>query len=391
MAHKILMLGGFRAGKSSILASILYSVKQVNKGIFSIVDKTDYTDAAGAPVNLDNKRMEVSQFIKKLDKVHGEDELFLVDMTPTQGKSTYTLTTRIDGAAGVDFDFVDVPGEWMKKTEPTYNELKRSIAECDVFIIAIDTPYMMQEDNDLNEKYNRIEEITTALDGIAADINMNYIECQKKMVLFCPVKCEKWIRAGKADVVSQKVRSSYRELINKFCNHKGIDMWIMPIQTVGAIEFAEMKDAYRYFPTSSEKEGIKCSYDELTGIVRLSDGKVVSDATEDQLEKDTKNDGVRDGFEIPWAWYKRNGVSKYEPVDCEQPAYHILRFLVKKESAVIQNKVSERSKESWFMKILRWFSDPPFGQYLDQYRKVVDSLEIKENGGGFMEIREKVV
>lgn len=384
------MLGGFRAGKSSILASILSSVKDVNKGIFSIVDKTDYTDAAGAPVTLDHKTMEVKNYIKKRDKVHGENELFLVDMTPTQGKSTYTLTTRIDGAAGVNFDFVDVPGEWMEKTQKTHNDLKEAIAECDVFVIAIDTPYMMQNDDDLNKLYNRIDEITTALDDIADDIDMEYLECQKKMIIFCPVKCEKWVRAGEADKVSQKVRSSYKELINKFCNNKGVDMWIMPIQTVGAIEFAEMNDAYRYFPTPAEKAGIRCSCDELTGIVRLSDGKVVSDATEDQLVKDTSYDGVRDGFEIPWAWYKRNGVSEYEPVDCEQPAYHILRFLVKKELAITQTKVEEVKRYPWWKRIFAWLNNPPFGIYLVQYRKVVDSLDVKESGDGFMEIREKV-
>lgn len=390
MAHKILMLGGFRAGKSSILASILSSVKDVNKGIFSIVDKTDYTDAAGAPVTLDHKTMEVKNYIKKRDKVHGENELFLVDMTPTQGKSTYTLTTRIDGAAGVNFDFVDVPGEWMEKTQKSHNDLKEAIAECDVFVIAIDTPYMMQEDDDLNKLYNRIDEITTALDDIADDIDMEYLECQKKMIIFCPVKCEKWVRAGEADKVSQKVRSSYKELINKFCNNRGVDMWIMPIQTVGAIEFAEMKDAYRYFPTPAEKAGIRCSCDELTGIVRLSDGKVVSDATEDQLVKDTSYDGVRDGFEIPWAWYKRNGVSEYDPVDCEQPAYHILRFLVKKELAITQTKVEEVKRYPWWKRVFAWLNNPPFGIYLVQYRKVVDSLDVKESGDGFMEIREKV-
>ena len=42
MAHKILMLGGRRSGKSSILASIVYALDQ-NTELFSITDQTVYS------------------------------------------------------------------------------------------------------------------------------------------------------------------------------------------------------------------------------------------------------------------------------------------------------------------------------------------------------------
>lgn len=395
MAHKIVMLGGYRAGKSSILSSILYSVTKINKGLFSIIDKTDYTAAEGAPVSLNDKRIEISQYIKKRNKVHGINDLFMVDMTPTNWKSTYTLCTRIDGTANVDFEFVDVPGEWMEQNHEHFNDLKDIVKTCDVFIIAIDTPYMMQDDSDVNECYNRIPEITKALDDIADDIVDP--DCQKKMIIFCPVKCEKWVRdhmtennrvGNEADAVTQAVKNSYRELINKFVNNRGISMWVMPIQTVGAIEFAEMKDAYRYYETKEDKEGIQCSYDELTGIVRLKDGNVISYAIEDQIEEDST--AIRGGMEIPWAWYKKNELSQFEPKDCEQPAFHILRFLVRKELAVTKNIKRQIDNSPWYIRIISWFKDPPYGKYIEQYRKVISELNIRESGNGFLEVREKV-
>lgn len=389
MAHKILMLGGFRAGKSSILASILYSAKQVGNGLFSIIDNTDYT-GAGAPVSLDDKRIEVSQYIKNKG-TFGQDEVFLVDMNQTRigEKSTYTLTTRIDGTAGVNFDFVDVSGEWMRERSNEYNKLKDEVKECDVFVIAIDTPYMMQEDGDINDKYNRITEITKVLDGIVDGIDMSRAECFKKMIIFCPVKCEKWVRACEADKVSQKVRLSYKQLINKFCNNSAVEMRIMPIQTVGAIEFAEMHDAYRYFSTPEDKEGIECLYYENSDMVRTKHGEVISDITNGHLEKDGSQSSTRDALTIQWAWYKKTG-AKYEPVDCEQPMYHILRFLVQKEIAINQSELEKRKNESWWLAIYHYFVPGPFQQYIDQYRKVVDSLDVRESGKGFMKIREKV-
>lgn len=44
MAHKIIMLGGRRSGKSSILASILYALDQKTDGsLFTVVDQTQYS------------------------------------------------------------------------------------------------------------------------------------------------------------------------------------------------------------------------------------------------------------------------------------------------------------------------------------------------------------
>ena len=68
-------------------------------------------------------------------------------------------------------------------------EVVAQLKECDVYIIAIDTPYMMQEDDDINEVYNRVEEITSMMtrDEVCGSIY------NRKMIIFCPVKCEKWI------------------------------------------------------------------------------------------------------------------------------------------------------------------------------------------------------
>ncbi len=404
MAHQILMLGGFRAGKSSILASILYALKENTGGdIFTVIDQTDYTAAERAAVRLEDKRLEIKKYLKNRNKVVAEDSKFLVDMNPTQDYNEYKLTTRIDGAANVDFQFVDVAGEYMEETHQKYNDLKKWVSGSDVFIVAIDTPYMMETDEDTNRVYNRIEEITKVLSTICG--NIEDPESEKKLVIFCPVKCETWVRPKKlfvdiekrhehAEEVTNKVKQSYKTLINILVKSKGVDLWVMPIQTVGALEFVETTDAYKYYKDDNDAAGVRCSYDELTGIVRLENGKTLMGVDENQVEKNTdstRNNGLID---IPYAWYKVNDQKEYAPVFCEQPAYHIIRFLVNKELMVNKRKKQEIEQSPWYKRLYSWFVDPPFGKYIENYKRAVDLLEsnnkIKESGDGFTKLTQTI-
>lgn len=65
-------------------------------------------------IKLDTKQNEVKGFIKKV----APNSSFLVDMTPNFGKSSYILEVS-SGTTAIDFEFVDVPGEWMRAN---YNE-----------------------------------------------------------------------------------------------------------------------------------------------------------------------------------------------------------------------------------------------------------------------------
>lgn len=403
MAHKILMLGGFRSGKSSILASILHALDQKTCGdLFTISDQTDYTSTKNAAVRLEDKRLEISQYLKLKNKVVAQDPKFLVDMNPTQDFSVYKLTTRIRGAASVDFEFVDIAGEYMEETHEKYNDLKKMVDDSDVFVIAIDSPYMMETDDDTNRVYNRTVEITKVLNQIGDSIKEPDLE--KKLVIFCPVKCETWVRPqkpsldddkrhGHADDILTKVKQSYKSLINTLVKNKGIELWVMPIQTVGALEFVETTDAYRYYRNNSDTTGTRCSYDHLTGVVRLEDGRCITEVNKDQEIYEDKDSTRNNGrIAIPYAWYRLNEEKKYSPVFCEQPAYHILRFLVNKELAQIRRREEIVDKGPIWLKIWSFFVDPPFGEYIEKYQKAVQNLEnngnIKESGDGFARITD---
>lgn len=391
MAHKIIMLGGRRSGKSSILSSILYALDKNTSGdLFVVSDQTDYSandSTDGVCVRLRDKRMEVDNYLKTRQKV-GENSSFLVDMTPTKGKSSYLFRTDIKGAAPVDFEFVDVPGEWMEDTSIRHNELKEIICESDVYVIAIDTPYMMQKENEnINTIYNRIDEITSMM----ANIMIDNEEYDKKLIILCPVKCEKWMRHGRAEDVATAVKNTYRTLINTWVNHKAVDIWIMPIQTIGGIEHSKLLDGYRLFKSANDKFGELCSKNELTGQIMLKDGKILSASSVYMVDSEPDKSLYFSYTQIPLSWYITNGAG-FSPRFCEQPAYHILDFLVRKEELVMDMK--DRNLGSGFWGWLRRLFNPPFGKYLQKYQEMTKQLEekgiIKKNEDGFIHVESIV-
>lgn len=391
MAHKIIMLGGRRSGKSSILSSILYALDKNTSGdLFVVSDQTDYSandSTDGVCVRLRDKRMEVDNYLKTRQKV-GENSSFLVDMTPTKGKSSYLFRTDIKGAAPVDFEFVDVPGEWMEDTSTRHNELKKIICESDVYVIAIDTPYMMQQENEnINTVYNRIDEITSMM----ANIMIDNEEYDKKLIILCPVKCEKWVRHGRAEDVATAVKNTYRTLINTWVNHKAVDIWIMPIQTIGGIEHSKLLDGYRLFKSANDKFGELCSKNELTGQIMLKDGKILSASSVYMVDSEPDKSLYFSYTQIPLSWYITNEAG-FSPRFCEQPAYHILEFLVHKEELVMDMK--DRNLGSGFWGWLRRLFNPPFGKYLQKYQEMTKQLEekgiIKKNEDGFIHVESIV-
>ena len=376
--HKILMLGGRRAGKSTILASIHNALGSSTPGsICTITDETDYSSTEQELPTLDNKRLEVVDYIEdKSDK-----KMFLVDMAPTQSQNSYTLRVNAEKTS-IKLEFVDIPGEWMRKQNADYKTLKELTKETDVFVIVIDTPFLMLGRPNENEVYNRIKEITDLLVSEIRSAN----DADKKLFLICPVKCEKWVRQGLADDVTQKAKSVYKTLINTYVKYPWTEIKVMPIQTVGGIESVKLLDALLYFKNKKDMTGTSCSKDGEMLIDR--NGNIINETAIDRVEKDMA--WKIDHTKLSLSWYKTNGAG-FQPVFCEQPGYHILKFLVEKEENILKVKKEKEKKELEEDNfIVRWFTqtfNPTFGQYLPIWDSVIRGLDenklIKESGNGF--------
>ncbi len=396
MAHQILMLGGRRSGKSSILAAIVHALGQ-NSELFSITDQTDYTVGG---VSLKAKRIEIDNYLKERKNISLNSQ-FLVDMQQTKGTGTFKLDSQIHGKYKVSFDFVDVKGEAMEVDSVEHKEVKGFVPNCDVFIIAIDTPYLMQDINEnINTVWNRTGEITDML----ADIKIENEEIDKKLIILCPVKCEKWTQSGHADDVTKRVCEAYKQLINNWVTHPAVDIWVMPIETAGGIVHSKLLDGGSLFRGKDDRTGVLCSKNELTGQIMLGNGEIVpltGDCTfelfrdsdrksnPEDRKKDDENKLKFDYTYIPLSWYKVNGKG-FSPARCEQPAYHIFRFLVKKEEKAVLMEQRAVEAAPWWKRWWKKLWSPPFGSYLAAYSSLVNKMEeqhlIKTSGDGFLKI-----
>ena len=384
MAHQILMLGGRRSGKSSILASVLYSLK--NNKLCSFTDQTDYSGSDSDNIPLHAKRIEIDNYLRTRQKV-GENSNFLVDMTPTKDEGVYKLKIQINGSKDVFFDFVDVPGEYMEATNNNHSNLVEKVKSSDVYIIAIDTPYLMQEDNpNINTVYNRTEEITHLLANISIEKDID-----RKLIIFCPVKCEKWTQSGKAEEVTDKVAEVYSDLIDNWERNSAVDIWVMPIETAGGIVHSKLLDGYRMFKDDKDKTGELCSINPLTQQVMLKDGTTRLKTSVYKVEDEPDKSLLFDFTQLPLSWYMTND-KNFSPRYCEQPAYHILRFLVNKEELATKAAKDEIDNSPWWKRWWKKMWSPPFGEYLDAYKDLITELEknnqIKKKGDGFRKIED---
>lgn len=127
----------------------------------------------------------------------------------------------------------DFPGEYLTSTiNSDREEIYNFMANATVILIAIDTPYLMEEDGQYNEEKNKVGIVTHYIkDNVSA--------IKDKLVLFVPLKCERYMHDKKLMQVSERVKTAYSDLIDFFA-HNNIASFVTPIITLGGVEFDSM-------------------------------------------------------------------------------------------------------------------------------------------------------
>lgn len=126
----------------------------------------------------------------------------------------------------------DYPGEYLTD-ESRQHLVTEFLSESNVVLIAIDTPYLMEADGKYNSEKNRPEVVTSF-------IKNNPESFANKLILFVPLKCERYAHDKRMDDVAKRVKEVYSDLI-AFCKEKNVASVVAPILTLGGIEFDEMK------------------------------------------------------------------------------------------------------------------------------------------------------
>lgn len=134
----------------------------------------------------------------------------------------------------INFNVIDYPGEFIQSNQEFVNE---QIAKSSVVLIAIDSPYLMEQNAEYNEERNQVSFIYNYL-------KENIDAFSNKLIMLVPLKCEKYFYEDRMNELNARVKDCYEDIINLFENTVNVAMVITPILTMGGVEFErfELKD-----------------------------------------------------------------------------------------------------------------------------------------------------
>lgn len=364
---KVLMMGGRRCGKTSALASLFdQMIHGATNQYLTVCDNTILetktipgTNITEKQDSLSDKRLELEYFITK-----GGNNTFLVDKGPTINYWFYNLQIQIPGTSkNTMIEFRDSAGEFFEAGGKHHQETVNYIKDCDVFVIVVDTPYLMAGSNVENMAANVVDSIHTFLTQIDNDNGR-----KAKQVIFVPIKCEKWIQENKVDDVVSKVEKTYDATIKHLKATGKTEISIIPIQTAGDIIFSELRETHILVNTMTGQTQ-KCSKisDRLVVLGngknhRVADYEIVND----DLEAVFPNAPT---IPRPSSWYHlpTDRAAEYRPYNCEQLPLHIIQFMF--------NKIKSESSSGFWGKLMSFF----FGSITkEDMQEALDGLS-KEN------------
>lgn len=266
---KVCMMGPRAVGKTSILTAIF----------------NDTQENLGLATNL-LLRAEGDTLAELTDKKHQLNAIFAnreeITDKPGAGLAATSTVNTFDFAFGlkgkeprIDLEIKDFPGEYVLD-RPC--EVIKFINDSAAVFIAIDTPHLMEDEGRFCELKNRPSAIT--------DFFKKQGQNGEKLVLFVPLKCERYFYENRMDEVLARVEEVYSDLIAHFKASDKVACAVTPILTLGDVEFSQFKKT-------------------LLGKVAMNDN----------------------GYPEEVIYRFRCNNPKYNPAFCVQPLYYMLSFL----------------------------------------------------------------
>lgn len=366
---RVLMVGGRRTGKSSILAGMIHQMAKDVKLCKKYLQITACSGNDSTAVDLDQKRQNLVSFIEKNPTgVH-----YLVDFGHDDTFNKYTFKAKIPKPNGgtyrgnIKIEFIDCPGEsYERNSSPQlFEELVSYVPNSDIFVIAVDTPYLMDDKSDAG-KFMKVSGR-----DVFKELLQEYVKFKRdddyKKVIFTLVKCEKW--RNNLEEVSKRLRQDnfFGPLMDFLDEDKRWSYEILPVLTAGGIEFSEFGD-----PLIVKESKERCSRLGNAPIYRMGDGS-------NRMLKES--DVIKDEdflLYLPYySWFK-NLNNEYKPENCDQLALHIWRYIIFKTEIDCGHKI--------FPPFLLGF--PRMAVMKDLIKRMENENLIVDSGNGIKHIRK---
>jgi len=320
----VLMLGQRRAGKSSVLSSMINSMEKL------CID-TGFRFCADDDTKIMMKKKQ-SQLQNIFYLFKGQDTFSTIEgsykdvkfSVQTNADIEYRFFLQVDQnkkkkTKDFTIKFVDVRGESMTEDVSGGKEdgqpdggksINEKIAQSSVLMIAIDSPALME--GKLKDGVGEYHRSVNLPDDIynhisAADAQMRE-ELQKdqrilpRMVLFVPLKCEKYYYGNQMAQLNQRIRRGYRNLFTFFAAHEeDYAVAITPILTLGDVIFDHYKTRTIKTANGAQREV----------VIRYGEEGLPS---------------MKAMPQFPMFRF-RTGQPKFSPLYCEQPLLYLLAYV----------------------------------------------------------------
>lgn len=222
---KATMLGPRAVGKTSVMASIFSDSRDEIAGT-----KLYFRPQKDTASVLTSKKLQLMNIIEKRISVTDKPNTGAIEASNTVTSFDFEMGI-LGREKSVNISITDFPGEYLNSQAKVVSDF---IEESHIVMIAIDTPYLMEEDGKYNEEKNDVSKVISFI--------VKHSESVKdKMILLVPLKCERYFHDNRIGEVASRVKIVYDELLS-FCDKNNIACAITPIQTLGGVEFDKFVD-----------------------------------------------------------------------------------------------------------------------------------------------------
>ena len=244
----VMMFGGRRSGKTSILAAMKECVDNVfndERKLGLSISSADFDTMTA----LENKSQELREYYDAKKKF----KPFTPDDNPTMVRQEYQFDIQLVDKpnAKLRMNFTDYPGEWLDDAQK-FEELKDIMETSDIIMIAIDSPYLMENPSGGEEVglYNERKNYSSRIaDMVKEHFLVESGSERKKMILFVPLKCEKYYKhiESKEEIerLNTYVKRAYGKLLDFVTqgeNRGRYECAITPIFTLGNVSFTRFDE-----------------------------------------------------------------------------------------------------------------------------------------------------
>lgn len=229
------VLGPKRIGKTTLLTGIYNSLKEITafrEKQYSIIVDNKTNSMLNENADKLKKMANESTFRLRTDlgfEATGEKFSYLFDFSHENSKN---------GQPFLQTKFYDYPGGWLNsEDEKDQMAVNTLCADCQVSMIIIDAPSLMEKDGVFHQRLNKP-------DMICELFARNYKGLQEpRLVLLVPVRCESYI--DRLEDLQNRILKEYSKLIKYFKSESlrnFVNLAIIPVCTLGNVVFSRIEE-----------------------------------------------------------------------------------------------------------------------------------------------------